>query len=381
MTGGIETRLRRRGAAIAACLVALVAVAGVVRAADESPYTVAKIAVDVTDKSAVAAKNKALAEAEERALVTVLSRVVPFRALAQLPALPPQTAEALVNGLSIRKEQYSTTRYIATLDIILNEQGVKQLLAAYGIPANDARAPMVSVLPVVLEGDKVKAGGSGAWAQAWLDVDVTHGLTPANVLRPRPDLEAGTVRAVLAGDTSAYASLQGEYGSAPLVLAVGEAVGNGQFITRLAGADSVGRINYGRADRIGAQAAKAAAGDAAAFAYAVIENRWKVMQSPGGGVEAVRYEEGVPAAGAPQGEPARSVVAMVPISGLKEWQDIRARLTQVPGIQGLEVNSLSPRMASVAFDYAGSLGLLQKTLGDYGFTFENREEGFVVRAR
>jgi hypothetical protein len=367
---------------LAAGMVTLAALAGVLRAqgAEESPYTVDKISVDVTDKSAVAAKNKAVAEAGEQALYTVLSRVVPFSALAQLPALPPQTADALVNGLSIRKEQYSTTRYIATLDIILNEQGVKQLLAAYGIPTNDARAPMISVLPVTLDGDKVKAGND-AWRQAWLDIDVTNGLTPANVLRPRPDLEAGTVRAVLAGDTSAYASLQGQYGSAPLVVAVGEPVGGGQFVTRLAGADGVGRINYGRIDQVGGENNNAAARDAAAFAYAIIENRWKAMQSLGGAVAPARYEDGTSAPAEPQGEPPRNVIAVVPFSGLKEWQDIRSRLVHVPGIQGLEVNSLSPRMASITFDYAGSLGVLQKVLGDYGFAFENRDENFVLRPR
>jgi hypothetical protein len=383
MTSGTPRAACREAAWLAACVAVLASLAGLppTRAADDDPYTVAKISVDVTDKSAVAAKNKAIAEAGEQALYTVLSRVVPFSALGQLPALPPLTAEALVNGLSIRKEQYSTTRYIATLDIILNEQGVKQLLAAYGVPTNDARAPMISVLPVTLEGDKVKTGNN-AWRQAWLDVDVTHGLAPANVLRPRPDLEAGTVRAVLAGDQSAYASLQGQYGSAPLVVAVGEPVGGGQFVTRLAGEDGVGRINYGRSDQVGGEEANGAARDAAAFAYAIIENRWKAMQSSGGAATPVRYQEdGAQAPGAPQGEPPRNVVAVVPFSGLKEWQDIRARLVHVPGIQGLEVNSLSPRMASITFDYAGSLGLLQKVLGDYGFAFENRDENFVLRPR
>jgi Uncharacterized protein conserved in bacteria (DUF2066) len=383
MTSG-GPRLAYRGPgwlAAGAAVIAGLAGALPARALEDSPYTVAKISVDVTDKSAVAAKNKAIAQAGEQALYTVLSRVVPFSALSQVPALPPQTAEALVNGLSIRKEQYSTTRYIATLDIILNEQGVKQLLAAYGVPTNDARAPMISVLPVTLEGDKVKAGND-AWRQAWLDIDVGNGLAPANVLRPRPDLEAGTVRAVLAGDTSAYASLQGQYGSAPLVVAIGEPVGGGQFVTRLAGEDGVGRINYGRSDQIGGEAADAAARDAAAFAYAVIENRWKAMQSSGGAAAPVRYQEdGTQAPGEPQGEPPRNVIAVVPFSGLKEWQDIRARLDRVPGIQGLEVNSLSPRMASITFDYPGSLGVLQKVLGDYGFAFENRDENFVLRPR
>ena len=76
-----------------------------------------------------------------------------------------------------------------------------------------------------------------------------------------------------------------------------------------------------------------------------------------------------------------SVTAVVQFAGLKEWQQIRGRLAQVPGLQGLEVNSLSARTASITFDYAGSLGRLQKVLADSGFSFENGEENFVLRAR
>ena len=380
-SGVSQRRSRLRAVGLAACLLAVGLLTEAANAAGESPYTVSKIAVDVTAKSAVAAKAEAMAEAEQRAVNIVLRRVTPFNAHAQLPALDPQQVEGMVSGLSIRKEQYSTTRYIASLDIILNQQAVRQFLANLGVPISDERAPMISVLPLVMEGDKVKAGGNENWRQAWLDLDLTHSLTPANIVRARSDLDAGAVRAVLAGDVGAYASLQGTYGSAPLVIAVGQQVDGGQFVTRLAGADSVGRINYGRAEQFDARGAKVTTGDAAALAYAILENRWKATRSSGTPVEPVRYEEGVPAGAASQGEPARSVVAMVPFSGLKEWQDIRARLTQVPGVQGLEINSLSPRMASVGFNFAGSLGLLQKVLGDYGFAFENRAEGFVVRAR
>jgi len=82
-----------------------------------------------------------------------------------------------------------------------------------------------------------------------------------------------------------------------------------------------------------------------------------------------------------QGEPGRLVTAVVQFAGLKEWQQIRGRLAQVPGLQGLEVNSLSARTASITFDYAGSLGRLQKVLANSGFSFENGEENFVLRAR
>ncbi len=75
------------------------------------------------------------------------------------------------------------------------------------------------------------------------------------------------------------------------------------------------------------------------------------------------------------------MVAQVEFSGLKDWQDIRGRLMNVAGIQALEVNSLSARAASITFDYAGSLGRLQKELDQNGFVFDEREGTFVLRSR
>jgi hypothetical protein len=372
---GIAAGAHRR-LALGLCL-GLSALAAGAEAAEDGPYAVAKLAVDTTAKDAVAAKAKAIAEAERRALAIVLRRVVPFQAYPQLPDLDPQQVEAMVSGLSIRKEQYSTTRYIATLDVSINERAVKQLLAARGIPVSETRAPSISILPLVLEGNQVKGGGGEGWRQAWLDLDLAHGPAPATIVQPRPGLDAGMVRAVLAGDAGAYAALQGTYSDAPLIVAVGQPVDGGQFTTRLAGADSVGRINFGRSDPLTGDP-KSVARDAAAFALAVLEDRWKVMQSDAGQAVPVRLEEGAPAA---KGDAERSVVALVEFSGLKQWQEIRARLMHVPGIQALEVNSLSARTASISFDYAGSLGRLQQELGQNGFSFENGEENFVLRVR
>ena len=371
-----------KGLILGLCL-ALGLMAAPAQADDDTPYTVSKIAVDVTAKNAVAAKAKAMADAQKRGIDTVLRRVAPFSFSAKLPDLQPQQVETLVNGMAIRKEQYSTTRYIATLDVIFNEQGVKELLASLGIPTSEERAPMISILPLVIDGNKVKSTNE-PWRQAWLDLDLSHGLTPANVLQPRPELEAGMVRAVLAGDVGAFAAVQRDYGSAPLVIAVGQKVEGGRFVTRLAGTDGVGRINYGRSGKLSGAAPKAAQ-DAASFAYAVLENRWKATRAAPDPVAApVNYEEGgtpPPQAAPQQGEPGRLVTAVVVFAGLKEWQQIRGRLAQVPGLQRLEVNSLSARTASITFDYAGTLGHLQQVLGQNGFSFENREEAFVLRAR
>ena len=353
---------------------------GAAQAAD-SLYEVAKLSVDTTAADAVAARKMGMAEAEMRAVKIVLQRLVPLSAQELLPELSQEDVEGLVNGVSIRKEQNSTTRYIATLDVSVNEQGIKQLLQDQGIPYGEGRAPSISILPLVIAGGSVTGGGGDVWRQAWEDLDLTHSMTPATILRPRPDLGLDTVKAVLAGDAQVLESMQADYGYGPLVIAVGETV-NGEFVTRLAGADSVGAINFGRRDALGGDA-KAAARSAAATAFAIIENRWKVTQSGETPTTEVKSAEGTePGAGSPpKGEVPRNVVAEVEFSGLKDWQDMRGRLMNVAGIQALEVNSLSARAASITFDYAGSLGRLQKELDQNGFVFDEREGTFVLRSR
>ncbi len=378
-------RLKRwsRLAGVALQLLAVSAIAVGARAAD-SLYEVAKISVDVTAKDAVAARDEGMAEAQMRAVKTVLQRLLPLSVQDQIPEFSPEDVEGLVNGVAIRSERNSTTRYIATLDVSVNERGIKQLLQDQAVPYSEARAPAISILPLVIAGGSVASEGAEGWRQAWEQLDLAHSATPATILRPRPGLSLDTVKAVLSGDAQALATMQADYGYGPLVLAVGEATKR-EFVTRLAGTDSVGAINSGRSDTLSADA-QTIAREAAAIAFGIIENRWKVSQAPEAPATEVKYEEGAGApaseqGAAPKGEVPRNVVAQVEFSSLKDWQDIRGRLMSVAGIEALEVNTLSARAAVVTFDYAGSLGHLQQVLGQNGFEFGDREGTFVLRSR
>ena len=378
-------RIRTAGTAallLAATLTGLIC--GPARGAD-SLYTVAKISVDVTAKDAVAAREMGMAEAEQRAVMTVLKRIVPTSAYSSLPEISKDDIETLVNGVSIRSEQNSTTRYLAVLDISLNEQALQQFLQDQNISFSEARAPSISILPLMLDGGSVKSEGAEGWREAWEDLDLSHSVTPATILRPRPDLDAGTVKAVLAGDPPALASMQEDYNYGQLFIAVGE-LDHGQFVTRLAGTDAVGPITFEQSDKLTGDA-KTAARNAAGIAFGVLENRWKMSQEGEAPASEVKHEEGSGTGAETEGksnelaEVPRNVVAEVEFSGLKDWQDIRGRLMNIAGIQGLEVNSLSARAASITFDYAGSLGKLQTELGQNGFELGEKDGNFVLRSR
>ena len=366
------------------CLTAALALAGAMQGptahAAESVFEVAKISVDTTAKDAVAAKQNGMAEAEQRAFQTVLKRLVPLSAYAQLPTVGAEDVSSLVTGVAIRSEQYSTTRYIAMLDVSFSAQGVKQLLQSYGVAFSEAQAPALTVLPIVIEKNAVRSSGPEDWREAWEALDTAHSMTPATIVNPRAELTVETANAILGGDTSALATLQSQYGDRPLVVAEAK-VADGKFVMRLVGEDSVGNINYVDDLKLDGRSAKTVAREAAEIAFGILENRWKVTQSSDGAppqpTEAT-FGEDTPAA---PGEVPRNLAASVEFSGLKDWQDIRARLMNVPGLQALEVNSLSARSAAVTFDFAGSLGRLQSELGSSGFSLEDRDGTFVVRAR
>jgi hypothetical protein len=379
-------RLRRRAWAAgwpAVLLIVFLTISfcAVAQAAD-SLYAVAKLSVDTTAKDAVAARELGMAEAEQRAVQIVLKRLVPLSAYAQLPILNKEDIDGMVEGVSIRSEQNSTTRYLAVLDVGINEQAVKQLLDLQNLSYSETRAPSISILPLVLDGASVKSEGAEGWREAWDDLDLSHSVTPATILKPRPNLDAATVKTVLAGDAAALASMQEDYSYGPLVIAVGE-VDDGKFVTRLAGTDSVGAINFGRTDNLAGSNAKTAARNAAEIAFGILENRWKVSQEGEAPATEVKYKEGTGTDEKPKegGEVPRNVVAEVEFSGLKDWQDIRGRLTNIAGIQALEVNSLSARNASITFDYAGPLKKLQTELGQNGFALDEKDGNFVLRSR
>jgi len=352
--------------------------------AADSLYDVAKISVDVTAEDAVAARTTGMAEAEARAVKIVLRRLLPPGIDAELPGLIEEDIQGLVTGVSIRNERNSRTRYVAILDVSVNEQGIKQLLHDYSLPYDEARAPSISILPLMMSGEGVVSESDEGWRQAWEGLDLSHSMTPATILRPRSNLGRDTIEAIIVGDSSALAAMQGDYGYRPLIIALGQTV-DGQFVTRLAGTDSVGPIGLERSDPLTSDP-KATARVAAENAFAVLENRWKSSQT---GVPAAQANfqtsgEAMPGAGeggAPGGVIARNVEAQVEFSGLKDWQEIRGRLTNVAGIQALEVNSLSARAASITFEYAGPLDRLQQDLGLSGFSLDEREGTFVLRSR
>lgn len=330
-------------------------------------FVVAKLAVDAKAKNAVAAKRKALAIARQRAMRKLLKRITPFSAYERLPKVKASLVQDMLEGFSVRRERNSGTRYLATLDFTFQPMAVKQLLVGYGIPFTDQQAPPIRVLPIFLSGGAIKTGRADVWRKGWLALDLAHALTPVRLAQPSPSLTPDAVQAVLSGDARAYEDLRGKYKTLTLVLAIASVDDTtGHLVSRLYGFDQSGSISLLRQDRIAGNDLKGTAKRAAEIALRVIEGRWKLTRSVVGG----------------SGEAGglQTLQMIVAFSGLQQWQQIRGRLAQVPGVQALEVISLSARSANVAFQFSGGAERLRTQLASRDLVLQNVGSRWILRS-
>ena len=153
-------------------------------AAPSKVYTVANYPVEATAKDAVAAKEKAHAEGQQAAFGALLKRLVPVTAYNRIDHLKFMRAADYMDGVAVRSESNSSTRYIASLDFSFQADAVRGLLSREGVPFVEEQAPRMVLVPVTAEtkdGATHYTAARGAWASVWNGLDLDNTLTPLKI--------------------------------------------------------------------------------------------------------------------------------------------------------------------------------------------------------
>lgn len=361
---------------------AVIAFAGSLAAAplQDKVFTVANYPVDATAKNAVEAKDKAIADGQQAAFRSLLKRIVPVTAYNRLDKLKETKASEYLDGFAVRSEQNSPTQYIASLDFSFQADAVRDLLRREGVPFIDTQSQKTILIPVTRDAvpaaapadaapDSPLRAAGGTWNAVWKGLDLDNTLTPLRVETLKPVIHADTLKMLLSGDSNGNRILAGEYKNNEIVVAIAEADPAGKRLNvTLTGLDATGPIYWKRAYRL-------ADGDldytmelAAVVTLGVLEGRWKAAQASGiGGVGAI------PGSGA-------DIAVAVEFQSLSEWNDIRGRLLDMPGIDDVRVGAVSARSAEMSFKYPGGPGLLANELGPQGLTLRNTGSGWLLRS-
>lgn len=321
------------------------------QAASSKVFTVANYPVEATAKDAVAAKEKAHAEGQQAALGALFKRLVPVMAYDRLDRLKAVRAANLIDGVAVRAESNSRTRYLASLDFSFQADAVRDVLNRYGVPFEDEQAPRMVLVPVTAEtaqGTVTYKAASGTWAQVWKGLDLDNTLTPLRIEPLAASVHEDTVAAALAGDDSVERILTGAYNAEYVVLAVAEADTAGAVLNvSIAGTDGAGLISWRRGYRIADGDVGYAMELAAVITQGVLEGRWKVAKSEDGANAGFAAGPGGRAAGGSE------VHMAVEFSHPDEWDDLRRVILDMPGIDDIRIGTVSATSAEVSLRYPG----------------------------
>ncbi len=345
---------------------AIVSAAGPAAAAQPSPdaaFTVGNYPVDATAADAVKAKEKALADGQQAAFRSLLKRIVPVTAYQRLKRLPAIRAGDLIDGVSVRSERNSSTQYIASLDFSFQPKAVRDLLKREGVPFVDTQAPQIVIVPVL------QGAAAGQWKEAWQGLDVAHALTPAKLDSLKAAIHADTVKMTLAGTGESSRILTSEYGSERVVLAVADIDQSAKrLIVTLAGTDAVGPFAWKKTYRLGSDP-QYAMELAAVVGLGVLEGRWKAVKSVGrGGAEALA-------------EPSESIQLTAEFQSMAQWNDLRRQLMATPGVDNVNITTISARSADILLSYPGGPSRLADAVAAQGLVLTGQGSAWTLRSR
>jgi hypothetical protein len=343
-------------AALVLLLAWLVVPAGTGRAAPEDAYTVSGVGVDATAESAAAARDKAIAAGQREAFHKLLQRLVGEGAADRVPPVDDAALAELVKDFAVEEERSSAVRYIAKLRFAFDREAVRQLLLDAGVPFTEERSGPVVVLPVWSGGQRPALWEDpNPWREEFARQERGDGLVPFLVpIGDVEDLTAVNAEQALNADPAALDAIADRYQAAEVLVA--EALPEGDQVAVV-----VRRFEGGTL----ISTDQARAPDLARAVAAVtepIERGWKSRNLVGGGGE-------------------QTMAVSVPLTGLKDWTEIRRRLQSVSSLRRMSILSLSRSLASIEITFAGDQRQLQLALAQRDLTLAADAAGAWILQR
>ena len=307
-------------------------------------FEVKGIAVDVTDETAAAARDKALVLGEGLAFRHLLERLTLRADHEHFPDLPSREIAAYVRDFSIELEKRSAVRYLASLIYRFKPAEIRRLLTDYGLWFAETPSKPVLVLPVYqAAGALLLWDEPNPWRDAWNQGGARDGLVPmVHPIGDLSDIAAIGAEQALDGDAQRLSAIARRYGASDVLVVHGTrgVDGRGQrpkldvvatrFGTAINEQSLVKSFTVGPGEDVDALLRRAAS----ALVHD-IEDNWKrdnILRLGDLGVLAVA----------------------VPISGLSHWLEIREHLDGVAVIRRIDLVLMSLDEVRVNLHHFGS---------------------------
>lgn len=340
-----------------------------VRAETLGVFAIRNVAVDATAETAAAARGEALAAGQRQALARLFNRLALRSAMERLPVLDDAEVTELVQDFEVQEEKTSPVRYLATLTIRFKPDDVRALLRGAGVPFAETLSKPVLVLPVYrAAGTYILWDDPNPWREAWANLPPRDALVPLIV--PLGDLadiaDISAEQAVKSGNARLRV-IAARYGAADTLVAVAS-LGLDPVNQRPTLHVSVTRFGTNAGERT---TVESYTGDSmetlgqliASAAEAVateVEELWKRDNL-------LRFDR------------EDRLAAVVPLTGLSDWLEVRRRLAGVAFVQRSELVYLSRREARVVLRYIGDETQLRLALAQSDLTLIRDPTSWFLR--
>ncbi|HBO58641.1 MAG TPA: hypothetical protein DD624_01850, partial [Alphaproteobacteria bacterium] len=299
-------------------------------------------------ENAAKAREQALQDGQKRALMVVMERITPDYVVDQLAELIPDDIINMVQDMSVSNEKSSPVRYMATLEVRFNADSVRDLLRQNGLPYVRTSGKQLLILPVYKRSpaaSPVLWDEDNPWLRAWSNRSVESYMIPLTV--PAGDLADNSLlnaEQVVQGDLNAAENLAKRY-EAEGILVVKMTRNGASFAVDAMAMDEATASeirNFSFTLPLKKNTATTYA-NAVKKVVAHLENVWKRDQM-------VQFNEVTP------------LVAMVPVSTVKQWTVIQKRLDRIPLISSYNLQAARAGVLQLTLFFAENLDRLQKEM-------------------
>ena len=173
-------------------------------------YIVRGIAVDVSDVSAVVARQKAIREAQILGFYRLLRRITLQQDHDKLPRSSFEDIQPMIDSIEIEDEKTSSTRYLANVTINFNQDVLREFLSSRNIGFLEVLPPTTLVLPLYFDAERSLWRDTNSWWNAWRNLNPN--FLSISYLLPLADLEDRSILPIDAiDDASRLAQLARRY--------------------------------------------------------------------------------------------------------------------------------------------------------------------------
>ncbi|MDE2384770.1 MAG: DUF2066 domain-containing protein [Alphaproteobacteria bacterium] len=317
---------------------------------ETNPYAVQGVEVDVTDVSAKAAKDKALVDAQMKAISQLGENLGSPDVAAELAKLDVKQVMPLLKSLSIEKEVIGPGHYQGTFTVRFLPDKVKPLLSSLGVKLPEEQGPPMLIIPVWTdEKGQMQLWEDNPWRKAWESLHASQAAIP--IIIPLGDQDDATTLSpqdVTANNAVKIEAIRRRYDVKTLLFAFGQPGPEGGVHARVVGNSPLGKITIDKVYTADTHTLADSTVAAAQRFQQLITDKFRSDQAK--------------AAGKAANAGPQALAISIPFAGPSEWNGLRSRILATPGVVGLDVTSLDAGGAAAKLLYIGSTDDLGNSL-------------------